>query len=56
MHVAVGAVGDKLREAEFCFAERVGSRDAGNVEAVRACEIADGGLERGRVGQKSRSA
>jgi len=56
MHVAVGAVGEKLREAEFCFAERVGSRDAGNVEAVRAREVADRGLDRGGVGQKSRSA
>jgi hypothetical protein len=45
-----------LVEMPFGFAERVRPHDADDVEAVRARDVDDGGLEARRVGQKSRSA
>jgi hypothetical protein len=41
----VAAGGEKLREMTFRLPERIGMHDAGNVEAVRTGDVANGGLE-----------
>jgi hypothetical protein len=48
--------GEELRESVFALRDRVGPRHRDGVEAERARLRDEGAFERGRVGQKSRSA
>ena len=56
MHVAVGTLGQKLLQARRRLRNRVGRADTDDIEAVFARGIDERGLQRCRIGQKSRSA
>jgi hypothetical protein len=49
-------VGEETLEPRFRFRYCVGSDHAGNVEAVRARQLDESGLDVRRIGQKSRLA
>jgi hypothetical protein len=50
------AVGDETFEARFRFGHRIRLGDAGDGKAVRGRALDQRGLDRGRIGQKSRLA
>ena len=56
VHVAVSAVGQKAPQPLGRLRNRVGPRDADDVEAVCARGLGERRLERRRIVQKSRSA
>jgi hypothetical protein len=56
VHVAMGAVAQKLREALAGSGNRIGPHDADRVEAMLARGVGEPRLDLQRIGQKSRLA
>jgi len=52
----MGARREERREVALGIAERIGMDDAGDIEAVRAGDVGNDGLEAVGIVQKSRSA
>jgi hypothetical protein len=50
------AVGKKTGETRFGFGNRIGRGNADGVEPAGLRSVAEGGLQRGWIAQKSRSA